>query len=227
MAQLWDLILTARSIEGKENNYDNLKELSFDLMKRMRGKTVPDLLALVRGEWASHSGAIQKVATMVYAKSDRTDILYVLARIGSYVEEQLSLTNRVGFENYWSRERGSKTFDVEHILRSAPTDSRTLGFATANEYLQERNKLGALVVLPRSRNRSLQDKPYADKLVAYATENVLAQSLSAGWYANNPAVAALVASYPELQPVSDFNKNALAQRSALYTKVAEAVWSKP
>src|SRR5450755_1157707 len=56
----------------------------------------------------------------------------------------------------------------------------------------------ALALLPRSRNRSLNDTPYRDKLAAYATENVLAQTLCAAFYQNNPNVAQYVASNPSM-----------------------------
>lgn len=44
-SRLVDLILTTRTIEGKENNYDNLKDLSFQLARDMRGKSASELLA--------------------------------------------------------------------------------------------------------------------------------------------------------------------------------------
>lgn len=226
-SQLIDLILTARSIDGKENNYDSLKDLSFVLAKRLRGKDLTSLLGIIRSDWPTHFASISRIATMVYAKSERTDLLYVLARIGSFLEQQLTLTNSVGFETYWSRDRGGKTFDVEHILSAKALHAKALGFASDAEYSSERNKIGALVVLPRSRNRSLQDKPYSDKLTAYATENILAQSLSPGFYASNPNAAALAATYPELAPIVSFDKSALAQRASLYAKLAQVIWAAP
>jgi hypothetical protein len=226
-AKLIDLILTSRSIEGKENNYDSLKDPSFVLTKKLRAKDPGALLTAVREEWDLNHQAVSKVAQMIYAKSDRTDILYVLARIAVYLEEQLGQTNSVGFETYWSRDRGQKTFDVEHVLRSNAADATSLGFASDGDYTTRRNLLGALVVLPRSRNRSLQDKSYGDKLAAYATENVLAQSLSPGFYESNPAVAELRAKFSEMSPIARFDQAALGARSALYTKVAAAVWTKP
>lgn len=227
VAQLVDLILVSRSVEGKENNYDNVKDLSFELMKQIRGKPMPELLAFVQAQWPTYVAILSKLPAMTYTKNDRTEVLYVLARMAAYLESELSLTTAVGFETYWSRDRGGKTFDVEHILCLKPSDAKALGFAGDAEHQNERNKLGALVVLPRSRNRSLQDKIFSEKLSAYATENVLAQSLSAGFYVSNPAVSAFAAKCPELTSMTDFTKSSIEQRGALYAKLAAAVWTSP
>jgi hypothetical protein len=103
------------------------------------------------------------------------------------------------------------------------------GFVDANDYSETRNFFGALALLPRSRNRSLNDTPYRDKLAAYATENVLAQTLCAAFYQNNPNVAQYVASNPSmgLGPIAEFSKPDIAKRAAVYVAVAQQVWQSP
>jgi Protein of unknown function DUF262/Protein of unknown function (DUF1524) len=226
-ASFIDVIITSRAIEGRENNYDALKEPFFALTKRLRGLDPPSLASQIKKEWPEYFASVERIPEMKYAKSDRTDILYVLARLAAFLEQKLSLTNAVGFQTYWSRDRSGKTFDVEHVLKADPTGGEALGFESSFGYDTARNHLGALVLLPRSRNRSLRDKTYTEKLTAYATENVLAQSLSAGFYESNPAVAELVATYGELSHIPNFNKQSISQRGLLYTKLARAVWSAP
>jgi len=227
-----DLILTTRIIEGKENNYDNLKEISFSLTKDIRDKDYATLLSYIRTEWAKYTPIIAKLPQLRYAKSDRSDILYVLARIACHLEEAFTLTNRVGFGVYWQRDRGMKTFDVEHILKEVfdPTALPTPhGFSDAKDYTESRNFLGALALLPRSRNRSLQDSAYRDKLAAYATENVLTQTLCAAFYQNNPNVATYLQATPGvvLKAVTDFSKSDIAQRADAYVAIAQQVWKTP
>jgi hypothetical protein len=187
IARLIDLILTTRTIEGKENNYDNLKEISFSLAKSIRDMDHGALLTFVRAEWAKHLPILPELTKLKYAKADRSDILYLLARIACHLEDSFAMTTRVGFATYWQRDRGAKTFDVEHLLKEAfdpPALPPSHGFTNAKDYAESRNLFGALALLPRSRNRSLQDKPYRDKLVAYATENVLTQTLCPALYQN-------------------------------------------
>jgi hypothetical protein len=108
-------------------------------------------------------------------------ILYILARIASFLEESMTLTNITGFTTYMQRDRGSRTFDIEHIFAEAFDTTKlpaTHGFADAREYAALRNNFGALVLLPRSRNRSLQAAAFADKIAPYSTETILASSLT-------------------------------------------------
>ncbi|MGV3742354.1 MAG: DUF262 domain-containing protein [Burkholderiaceae bacterium] len=232
VAKFIDLLLTSRTIEGKENNYDNLKEISFSLTRELRDKDYSALLAYVRGEWPKYFGIITQLPNLKYAKSDRSDILYLLARIACHLEDSFSLTNRVGFATYWQRDRGGKTFDIEHLLKEAYDPSAlpsAHGFADSKDYAEARNLFGALVLLPRSRNRSLQDKPYRDKLQAYGTENVLAQTLCDAFYQNNPNVTAYISANPvvALAAIADFTKNDIANRSAAYVAVAQQIWAAP
>lgn len=231
-ARLIDLILTSRAIEGKENNYDNLKELSFALARNIRNKSYEELLSYVRDEWRKYYPAISNVAELRYSKSNRMDILYVLARIACYLENSLELTNRVGFEVYWARDRGHRTFDIEHLLK-AQFDPAALpdnhGFSDPRDYSNSRDLLGALALLPRSRNRSLQDRAYREKLRSYATENVLTQTLCEGFYENNPKVAEFLTAHPsiQLEPIADFTKAHIALRGQMYTEIAKEIWKCP
>lgn len=227
-----DLLLTTRSIEGKENNYDNLKDIAFALVKEIRNKTTTELLDYVRTEWVKYEPIIASLEKLTYTKADKSDLLYVLARIAAELEDSFALTNRVGFSTYWQRDRGRKTFDIEHLLKAA-FDPLALpsahGFLDAKDYTEHRNLIGALALLPRSRNRSLQDKPYREKLVAYATENVLTQTLCEALYQSNPNVATYVQGNPTcaLAAVTDFGKSHITERAAMYTAVAKKAWAMP
>lgn len=232
VSRLIDLILTSRIIEGKENNYDNLKEISFQIARDLRGRNKFDLLKFIKIEWVKYNGPIRSLSSIRYSKSDRSDILYILARIASYIEDVFSVTNRVGFSTYWQRDRGGRTFDIEHLLK-AQFDPAALpathGFADAKDYADNRNLIGALTLLPRSRNRSLQDKPYREKLGAYATENILTQTLCDNLYQNNPNVATYVSANPSLglAGISDFERLDIEKRGKFYSEIAEIIWKEP
>ncbi|WP_228768265.1 DUF262 domain-containing protein [Limnohabitans sp. DM1] len=227
-----DLMLTIRTIEGKENNYDNLKDIAFTLAKEIRNKTSAELLSHVRAEWLKSAPIIPELSKLTYKKADKSDLLFVLARIADNLEEAFTLTNRVGFPTYWQRDRRHKTFDIEHLLKEAfdpqalPTNH---GFVDAKDYAEHRNLIGALALLPRSRNRSLKDQPYREKLVAYATENVLTQTLCDAFYQSNPNVARYVQNNPNsgLSAVTDFGKSNIMERTAMYVAIAKRAWAAP
>ncbi|HEJ2831533.1 TPA: DUF262 domain-containing protein [Pseudomonas aeruginosa] len=231
-SKLLDLILTSRSIEGKQNNYDNLKEISFQITKDIRGKSKVELDAYVKQEWPRYCAALNGLAGVKYTKADRSDILYYLARISCYIENDFDTANKTEFSVYWQRDRGAKTFDIEHLLKktydvtSLPANH---GFADAKEYDDRRNLLGALTLLPRARNRSLQDERYSNKLAVYSTENTLAKSFCDGFYQNNPKLTAFLAANPEVQlkAIGDFTSADIDERANVYMAVAKKTWRCP
>jgi len=231
-ARLLDLILTSRTIEGKTNNYDNLKEISFTLTKEVRGKNLSTLSDYIRTEWDAYHSSLSNLATLKYNKADRSDLLYLLARISCYLEDKFSLTNKTGFQMYWQRDRNLKTFDIEHLLCEKYDTAKlpvSHGFSDAKDYAESRNLLGALVLLPRGRNRSLQDLAYHEKLDAYSTENILCQSLGKNLYLNNPNVKAYLGQNKGLKMVAidQFSKANIAERADLYIELSKLIWEKP
>ncbi|WP_176158881.1 DUF262 domain-containing protein [Burkholderia multivorans] len=232
VAKLADVLLTSRTIEHKENNYENLRDIAFALAKVVRGKNPADLEIYVKAEWPKYFAHIAKLSNLSYVNSDKSDLLFLLARVASYLEDQLSMKNKTGFVTFWKRDRNQKTFDIEHIFKKdfdVAALPATHGFADNKEYTEQRNLIGALILLPRSRNRSLQDKAYKEKLVPYATENVLAQTLCAGFYDSNPDLARFLAANPTVgfESVADFEKSHIARRAAAYTALAEKIWASP
>jgi hypothetical protein len=100
-------------------------------------------------------------------------------------------------------------------------------FDSDDEYKYLRNTIGGLILLTRGRNRSLKAKPYTEKLAAYATEAVLAQSFTESFYQNNPQVRAHIARMGvDLGSVGFVNKALLNRRASFYNSIAQMIWSK-
>lgn len=70
---------------------------------------------------------------------------------------------------------------------------------------------------------------YREKLSAYATENILAQTLCDNLYQNNPNVANYVTLHPGLglESIVDFAKMDIAKRAESYTAVTRLLWKAP
>ncbi|MCK2181691.1 HNH endonuclease family protein, partial [Hafnia paralvei] len=228
-----DLILTSRIITKKANTYDNLKDISFLLVKEVRGKNYSELLTYIQGEWGKYYSQLDKLPEMQYENKSRSEMLYILSRIASFLETEMSITNKVGFDIYMQRDRSGKTFDIEHVLRSVIDQenlpSSTLGFTTDAEYNSKRNLIGGLILLPRSRNRSLSDNIYSDKKGVYGGENILCQTLCPGFYQNNPDLTRFQATYTQLnlQEQTEFLASSITARGELYKQVALEIWKPP
>lgn len=226
-----DMFAISRTITGKDNTYDNVRDPLFAIAKRIRGQDVGKLRDTLKGEARKYEADLEELPSLVYGGTKRQDILYVLGRIGEFLEGACSQTNAVGFPGYIDRSLGSKTFDIEHVLSEKIEEpKRDAGtawdFASDSAYYQRRNAIGGLVLLPRGRNRSLKGKRYSEKLGVYGTENVLCQSLTSHFFENNPSARdGLKKAGIEISPIKTFNDSAIDARAALYTCVAKVLWS--
>jgi hypothetical protein len=229
-----DYLSTVRVLNDKENTYDNMRDLMFDLAKEIRNLPVADLQGKLENRVDNEPDKISKMASVTYYDLKRADLLHFLARLSDYLERKLDATNKVTFAEYVDRTRDSKTFDVEHLLpnKHAAVNAEILKnngieFGSPSDFFTFRNKIGALILLPRGRNRSMQAMSYTEKLERYKGENLLAQTLTTSFYMNQPnwlkfsqdaAVAYNNAPYMDVVHV--------LEREVFYLQLAERIWSK-
>ncbi len=224
-----DYLASSRTINRRDNNYDNIRDYVFGLCKRIRRKSMAELTELIRTEIANLDINPFKLDYVYYGVSKRQDLLHILARLAEHLEEGVEQTNKVGFPGYIQRSRSSKAFDIEHVIPHGEAQLTTTEAGTTLHLPDldvKRNSIGFLVLLPRGKNRSLQDKGYEDKLPVYAGDNVLAASLTVGFYLNNPQVEDFkVTAGIDLAPIAMFDVAAGDARRALYERLAQRVWN--
>lgn len=225
-----DYYSSMRIINGKDNNYDNIRAYVFSLSKIIRRKSVDDLINLLSHEMSNSEDKIDGIEGLTYKNTKKQDLLHLLARFADYLEEKIEQTNRVGFSMYVDRNKGSRTFDIEHVLPNKPSEvQEDLGSNydfSARDFQTERDRLGGLILLPRSRNRSMKDMLYNDKIARYSGDNILAQTLSESFYQNNPQVSAFMKSENvDLKHIEIFNKKSIEDRTSLYKTIAHKIWN--
>lgn len=95
-----------------------------------------------------------------------------------------------------------------------------------SEFQEYRNRIGGLLLLPKSFNASCGDLPYAEKRGHYAGQNLLARSLHESAYDHNPGFKRFVAeSGLPFRAHAEFKEADLDARQALYQQLAERIWS--
>ena len=67
-------------------------------------------------------------------------------------------------------------------------------FSHPSEFQEYRNRVGGLLLLPKSFNASYGDLPYAEKREQYVGQNLLARSLHEGAYNHNPGFKRFIVS---------------------------------
>ena len=229
-----DFMSTVRYLNSKANTHDSLRDLSFKMVIDFRNKGIDDLKDVIFSKIKLIENDIQKIDSIRYDKANRKlDLLRFLSRIASFLEVEMSITNAVGYETYVNRQLDHKTFDIEHMLcddyvavNSYLSGNGSTVFSTKEEFSKIRNSIGNLILLPRGRNRSMQDAMYNNKLSVYSTENVLAQCLTDAFYTNQPNYSRFSSSHNlVIKPYPIMDKEVIKERMALYQAIAIKLWS--
>lgn len=105
----------------------------------------------------------------------------LLARMTDYVETRSGMASRYG--EY--AQRGKKGYEIEHIWADH-AERHADEFAHPSEFAEYRNRIGGLLLLPKSFNASYGDLPYAEKREHYLGQNLMARSLHEQAYDHNP-----------------------------------------
>jgi hypothetical protein len=190
-----DYLATVRVLNGKENTYDNIRDQMFETAKQLRNLPTDELKAKLKDLITNEKDQLDAITTASYEAIKRQDLLHLIGRITAAIENGMQLPATTGFEVYVDRTRDSKTFDIEHLLPDSFTKvnddlakSALPPFSSKTDFEKTRNKIGGLILLPRGRNRSMKDMAYSEKLVRYANENILAQTLTRACFINICAV---------------------------------------
>src|SRR5205823_3382136 len=99
-------------------------------------------------------------------------------------------------------------------------------FGHPADFSQYRNRLGGLLLLPKSFNASFGALVYEKKREHYNSQNLLARSLHEQCYDHNPGFLRFVRETGlPFQPHPEFKRADLDARYELYTQLAELIWS--
>jgi hypothetical protein len=154
-------------------------------------------------------------------QQNRYSLHRLLARLTDYVEAQSGLPSR--YLDYVSEGKGR--YEVEHIWADH-AERHADEFGHTADFAEYRNRIGGLLLLPRSFNASYGDLTFEKKLPHYNTQNLLARSLHPQSYERNPGFVRFVQeSGLPFKPYVHFTKADLEERSLLYRHLAERIWN--
>lgn len=225
-----DIIIARRAWNRRKTDYSTMQSRMFQILKGIRGASVDDLINNLTKQLADETdsfpafpvGESPSAEGMDFGLTgtNRGKVHYLLARIIDHLEKQSDKQPR--FDEYMDSDTRKK-YQIEHIWANQP--GRHSDEFEAEEFNAYRNRIGGLLLIPRKDNGSFGDKPYADKYEHYYGQNVLAQTLHANAYKNNPGFLGFVArSGLPFKPHPDFKKADLDSRQALYLEIAKQIW---
>jgi uncharacterized protein with ParB-like and HNH nuclease domain len=213
-----DIMISRRMVEYKNFGYSPMYRPMFQLAKDLRGKTIDQISTILSDRASEQPENIESIVNLRLTKTNKSDIYYLLARMTSFLESEKS-------NKYFDKKQKDR-FEVEHIWANK-FERHASEFSGEYEFFEHRNKVGDLLLLPKSFNASFGALEYSKKLKHYYGQNLLAQSLYFQTYENNPNFKNLIKEFEfPFKPYGEleFNRSAIDERSDLYSHIARVIW---
>lgn len=221
VSKFLEMFIVFRSVNFRTLAYSSIRYTMFSLVKEIRDKNVQELAQLLKNKVRQFEENLDGMKGLELHSQNKRFIHFLLARITRYIEEKCGVTSN--FEDYMNPEL-KKPFEVEHIW-SDKFEEHKDEFDQRDEWETFRNRIGALILLPRGFNQSYGDLPYEKKLPYYFGQNLLAKTLNAQCYEKNPSFLSFQNdSNLPFKPYQQFKKKDIIERQALYKKICEQIY---
>lgn len=218
-----DILITRRIWNWKATSYSALQYNMFQLViLKIRGKSVAELAAILTERLEAEEETFASNDRFRLHGMNGKQIHRLLARMTDFIETRSGHASR--YAEYIQR-HGKNGYEVEHIWANHP-ERHEDEFAHPTDFTEYRNRIGGLLLLPKSFNASYGDKAYAGKRGHYYGQNLLAQSLHEKAYDHNPGFRRfLEESGLPFRAHAEFKKADLDARQELFRRIAEQIWS--
>ncbi|MEU6443373.1 DUF262 domain-containing protein [Streptomyces sp. NPDC047046] len=223
IADYLDIVFVMRLVNELQSSGEHLDTEAMRLAGLLRGGVESaELKKILAREIGALGLDFSGVATYGLRSGNRRHVRYLLARLTGFVETGCGRADEM--DSYLD---GRKPFEIEHIwandfTRYQPETRTRIKFDSA------RNRLGALLLLPKSSNSSFQALPYEKKVEYYSRENQLAGSLHTKSRERNAPYNQFLRLHKLEQlarPFPRFDLEAIGTRQRLYQKLCEIVWN--
>jgi uncharacterized protein with ParB-like and HNH nuclease domain len=218
-----DIMIARRIWNFKATDYSTMQYAMFQfIILGVRGKSVQEIAdALISRLAAEEHTFLTNDRFYLHGMNGR-QIHYLLARMTAYIEAGSGQASR--YEEYMRR-HGKNGYEVEHIWANHPERHKD-EFDHPTDFVEYRNRIGGLLLLPKSFNASYGDGPYSTKREHYNSQNLLARSLHERAYDHNPGFRRFCEqSGLPFRAHLEFKKADLDERQRLYQKLAEEIWN--
>jgi len=221
VARYLDILLAWRLWNFRSIAYSTMQYAIFRVMLDIRGLDTDSLALKLHESLSKEDQNFTSNDHLRMHQQNRYPLHRILARLTDYVETQSGQPSR--YLEYVGE--GKTRYEVEHIWADH-AERHTEEFPHPADFTEHRNRIGGLLLLPKSFNASYGDLPFADKLPHYNTHNLLARSLHPQCYEHNPGFLRFVQqSGLPFSPMTVFKKDNLEARSLLYRQIAERIWN--
>lgn len=226
VAHFIDILITRRIWNFDSINYSTMQYAMFRVVQGIRRLGLEDLAATLKKRLESKEDEVSAFENKDFHLHGRNgkQIHHLLARMTDYVEMKSGQPGQQSrYPEYSVRGRGG--YEIEHIWADHP-ERHEDEFEHSSAFSDHRNRFGGLLLLPKTSNASYSDLPYEEKRQHYLKENLLACSLHELCYERKPGFKKFVAkSGIPFKACPVFKRSELDERSELYRRLAEMIWS--
>jgi len=217
-----DILLAWRLWNSRSIAYSTMQYAAFIVMRDTRRLSLEALAQTLFDTLGKEEETFESNDVPRVNRQNRYSLHRVLARLTDYVETESGRPSR--YVEYISD--GKNRYEMEHIWADHP-GRHGEEFGHATDFAEYRNRLGGLLLLPKSSNAAYGDCTYEDKLPHYLKENLLAQSLHPLCYERNAGFKRFVQeSKLPFKSYDHFKRADLEERDALYRGLAERIWNR-
>lgn len=221
VAAYLDILIHRRIWNWRAIDYSTMQYAMFVVMRDIRNKNAQDLATLLRQRLDAETETFASNDRFYLHGTNGRQIHRLLARMTDFVETRSGQSPR--YSEY--SQRGKNGYEIEHIWANHP-ERHTDEFSHPREFQEYRDRIGDLLLLPKSFNASYGDLPYSEKREHYTGQNLLAKSLHELAYDHNPGFKRFIEeSALPFRAHREFRKADLDARQTLYQKLAERIWS--
>ena len=216
-----NILITRRLWNFRSIAYSTMQYTMFLVMRDIRRKSLPALVEILRRRLDHDKEDFASNDRLRLHQQNRNPIQQILARITDHIERQSGMPSR--FAEYVAE--GKNRYEIEHIWADHFERHRD-EFQHEADFAEYRNRIGGLLLLPKSFNASYGDLPYKDKLEHYYGQNLLPQSLHQKCYSRNPGfINYIERSGLPFRPHPEFKREDLDARQSLHQRIAEEIWN--
>ncbi len=217
-----DILLAWRLWNFRSIAYSTMQYAMFLVMRDIRGLDPKTLAQKLTDTLAKEKETFATNDRLYLHQQNRRYLHRMLARLTEWIEVNSGMPSH--YLEYVS-DSGRGRYEVEHIWANR-LEQHADEFSHESDFLEYRNRIGGLLLLPKTFNGSYGDLPYESKLPHYFSQNLLAKSLNPQCYEKNPGFLQFAKdSGLPFHAHKEFKKADLDARNTLYRQIAERIWN--
>ena len=221
VAKYIDIFLTRRLCNFTKIDYNTMQYNVFTVVRDIRGKTPAKIADVLKKRLDEQPESLDGFNSFYLNQWSHKPIKRMLARFIDYVE--VGCGGKARFEEFLTA-RGKRAFEVEHIWADKFARHKD-EFEHPSDFDDYRNRLGGLLLLPKTFNAAYGAETYATKRKHYLEHDIISKSLHEQAYERNAGFKRFVKeSGLPFAPHEEFKKADLDTRQALYRAIAGRIW---